>query len=209
MQRHFQTMALGANKRQRTRGCLLDSAIDVLAKQGINNAKISDITAQAGLANGTFYNHFKDKEQLVAQTAIAIAVELSKQLDDAMQGLDDAILRIVVASTLFIGQAVQYPQWGVVLLESYHTLPMVRSDVPQYLLSDIERGIKQNKFTVCADNFLLEQVIALLMACLRSQLEFGFEQAKTNRLCQHILRLLGLTPQQASAAIEQAQCWRQ
>ncbi len=209
MQRHFQTQAKGANKRQRTRGSLLDAAIDVMAKQGISNAKISDITQHAGLADGTFYNHFKDKESLVTETAVAIAMELAQQLDLAMHQIDDALSRVTVASSLFVQLAVQYQQWGQVLLESYYTFGAIRRKGPIYLQKDIALGIEQKQFNVELDAFLLEQVVALLMACLRHQLEQGFDQQKNQRMCEHILRMLGVSSTLAAESVRAAQVWIQ
>ncbi|MDA0959191.1 MAG: TetR/AcrR family transcriptional regulator [Proteobacteria bacterium] len=55
----FRQQTIGKKKRERTRGALLDSAISVFASKGYEATRISDITAHADLANGTFYNYSK------------------------------------------------------------------------------------------------------------------------------------------------------
>jgi AcrR family transcriptional regulator len=53
----------GAKKRARTRADLLAAARKVFAKRGYHEASILDITTEADVGVGTFYLHFRDKEE--------------------------------------------------------------------------------------------------------------------------------------------------
>jgi AcrR family transcriptional regulator len=63
-----------------TESTLKDAARRVFARQGYLNTKITDITAEAGRAAGSFYNHFTSKEELLK----ALLADLLAESDDAV-----------------------------------------------------------------------------------------------------------------------------
>jgi TetR/AcrR family fatty acid metabolism transcriptional regulator len=44
---------------------ILDAAIEVIAEKGFAQSRVSDIAARAGVADGTIYLYFKNKEQIL------------------------------------------------------------------------------------------------------------------------------------------------
>jgi len=55
--------ARNANKYQR----ILDAAIEVIAKHGYASSRVTDIAARAGVADGTIYLYFHNKEELLME----------------------------------------------------------------------------------------------------------------------------------------------
>ena len=61
-------MALDANKSARSsdkRRRILDGALKAFARKGFYNTKVSEIAAEAGVADGTIYLYFKNKDDLL------------------------------------------------------------------------------------------------------------------------------------------------
>ncbi len=52
------------DNKNRKRTALLENAFDLFITKGINKTSISDIVQKAGVAKGTFYLYFKDKEDI-------------------------------------------------------------------------------------------------------------------------------------------------
>lgn len=196
-ERYFRDQALGANKRERTRSALLDAAIRVIAEKGMEALKISDITTAADLANGTFYNHFSDKNEILREAAYGIALEVSRLLDAQMEEITDGPTRVVTATAAFIDLVVVQPDWAAIMIDSTSYLPQLRDDVFTYLRKDIDLGIAQCKFDVDVTPFLIEQIVSLIIAAVRHQLTNGAEPEITRQACDSVLRLLGLSPAKA------------
>jgi AcrR family transcriptional regulator len=202
METYFRQQAIGANKRVRTRFALIDSAIDVFSEKGFEEASISEIAAVAGLANGTFYNHFKDKDELAAASAEAITLEIAKQLAERMSDLEAGVSRIVAASFAFLRMASLHEPWGTVLVEQFQRRPAAGARAMMYVRSDIQLAVEQRKLDVMVDEYLLEQLSALMIAALRWQLADGFQEGPLRRTCEYVLRVVGLTPKQARREME-------
>jgi AcrR family transcriptional regulator len=52
-------------RRRRTRDIILDAADAVFSRKGVDNATVNDITDEADVAYGTFYNHFRSMDTIV------------------------------------------------------------------------------------------------------------------------------------------------
>ena len=75
----------------------------------------------------------------------------------------------------------------------------------RYMRADIERTAAQLELDVEIDSFLIGQVGALIIAALQNLLHSGAHDNRIERTCEHILRLLGLTPSQARREVARAQ----
>ncbi len=53
-------------RRVATRQKLIDAARQIVAKNGFAGLRVEDVVEQAGVAKGTFFSHFEDKDRLMA-----------------------------------------------------------------------------------------------------------------------------------------------
>ncbi|MEU6829399.1 TetR/AcrR family transcriptional regulator [Nocardia beijingensis] len=63
-------------KSRRTRASLVDAARRVFDRDGFLDARITDISREAGLAHGSFYTHFASKEAIFTEVALQVEQEI-------------------------------------------------------------------------------------------------------------------------------------
>ena len=73
--------------REATSRAVLEAAEQVFAEDGLHGASMSRIAERAGVAVGTLYNHFKDREALFNALLDQRRAELLDELDRARAAL--------------------------------------------------------------------------------------------------------------------------
>lgn len=79
------TKTLRERLREETEQTLLEAAEQVFAEQGVGGTRIEDISKRAGVAVGTLYNYFEDREELLAALMARRRAELVKMLDEVSE----------------------------------------------------------------------------------------------------------------------------
>ncbi|MEK9824622.1 MAG: TetR/AcrR family transcriptional regulator, partial [Gammaproteobacteria bacterium] len=180
-------------------GVLLDSAISVFASKGYEATKILDITNHAGLANGTFYNYYQDKDELLRDVATGLAVEITGQINEEMVELGHGPTRVVLATARLLQTARKEPEWLDVLQEGVFIVPELQSAIVQYLRQDLEMGVDQGHFRIELNLLLVNQILSLIRTALL--LDRTMKDDTIIQTCEAVLRLLGMTPAKAAKQV--------
>jgi AcrR family transcriptional regulator len=78
------SMATEAIEKRDRRTALLEAGREVLAEKGLEAAKVSDIVARAGVAQGTFYLYFPSKLSLVVALVEAMNTDTMAEVTEAV-----------------------------------------------------------------------------------------------------------------------------
>ncbi len=76
---------LRGQMREETEQALMEAAEEMFAEQGVLGTRIEDISKRAGVAVGTLYNYFEDREQLLAALMSRRRARLVKALDEVSE----------------------------------------------------------------------------------------------------------------------------
>lgn len=76
---------------RRTRNKLLDAAEAIFGEKGFDRASIGEITQQAGVAQGTFYIYFPDKQAVLVELVRELSHCLRQEIAEAVAGLTDRL----------------------------------------------------------------------------------------------------------------------
>jgi TetR/AcrR family transcriptional regulator, fatty acid metabolism regulator protein len=80
--------------RTNKRNLITDAAVDVFAEKGFHQARVADIARKAGVADGTIYLYFKNKEDLLLSVFEEKMDYLLTELGHALQDIHDPVDRI-------------------------------------------------------------------------------------------------------------------
>jgi len=185
--------------RARTRALILDAAVRVFARKGAGAAAIHEIAAEAGVANGTFYNYFRTREDLLEATSVRLADRLHAEVAASHAGIDDPAERIAIGCRRFVLQARLDAVWGAALLRVWHSTqtPSTRGAAP--LLADLRAGRRRGRLRYPGEAAALDLVQGTVLAGMRTVLEGRAGEEHASAVAVLVLRGLGLAAAEADA----------
>lgn len=100
---------VGAERRQRTRLRLIESALEVFAEKGVDATVIEDVIASAGVSRGTFYNYFRTDAELLAAVGEEVSNDTVRRIESVVGALPDPAERLAQGLRLCLHLARKYP----------------------------------------------------------------------------------------------------
>lgn len=152
-------------KRERTRRALLEAGLRVLAERG-DALTASDVVQAADVSNGTFYNHFTDRDAFIRAIAHESLVALATGIADETEGTDPA-WRFAMGSIRVLETARREPLWGRALLRLTELPAPPHEAIQTHLRADLADGLAAGRFTRGDDAITVDLVTGTLMSTLR------------------------------------------
>ena len=104
-----------------------EAAIRVISRKGMASATMQEIAEEAGVAKGTIYLYFRDREELVEKTFETASGELHKRIDAALDGegsFAERLRAVITAKLAFFNENREF-------FRLYHTLRMPEGTATQ------------------------------------------------------------------------------
>jgi AcrR family transcriptional regulator len=179
------------SKRERTRRQLIDAGLRVIAERG-EALTASDVVTAADVSNGTFYNHFLDRDDFIQTLAHESLKAMTEGSADDTEGADPA-WRFAVATARVLDAAIRQPLWGRAVLRLTECPTPMHAAVQQHLRSDLAEGHRTGRFTHGDDPITVDLVSGTVMASIRRLVSIDAPLDDTGRdAIPHVVaRLLG------------------
>jgi AcrR family transcriptional regulator len=186
-------------KRERTRRTLLQAAVGVIAARGVEAASVQEIAAAAGVANGTFYLHFRDKAAVVEGVASWLAASLCERIAASQAEIKDGAERMAIGNRRYVLLAMENPGWARLLLDIAPAAPERLAEISRYPLADLDLGRRQGRFQVRDRQAGLDLVMGTVAQAMRTVALARAPPSYPSLIAALVLRGLGMAAAEADA----------
>ena len=135
--------------RQEKRARIIDAAIEVFAEKGFRGARISDIAAEAGIAAGTIYLYFKNKDEVLLSIFEEKMEEVIAHLKTGLEGISNHRDRLRIFARTHFDLLQEHPSlaqvFQVELRQSHRFLREYRPEHLWAYLSVIDEIIRDGQ----------------------------------------------------------------
>ena len=188
---------IGAERRDRTRQKLLAAGARVVAELGEKKASIDDFIRAAGVARGTFYNHYSTRKELLDDLWASTGRAPFLQIQKSCEGLDDPAERLVTEARMVFDCAARDAAWGWLVYAMSADRETVSDDLLQYPRPYLEIGRKRGRFQF--DDLLSasDLVVGSVRWGLRAVLEEDRPMRCGDAMCILLLKALSINEAEA------------
>src|SRR5207248_10385577 len=146
-------------RKARTRQALIDAAARLIAEGRGDRASIAEITEEADIGFGSFYNHFDSKEQLFATASEEVLERWGQLIDRASAGITDPAELFAVGTRITGRLGWTHPDIaGFLTGTGINVLDISTGLVPR-ALRDIEAGRAAGRFTILDPEIALSAAV--------------------------------------------------
>ena len=185
--------------RDRTQRLLIDAAVRVFARKGTGAAAIHEVAAEAGVSNGTFYNYFRTREELVAAASLSLAERLFAEITASARDVTDPAERLAIGARRFILRALEERTWGAALLRVWASSPVWVGYTAAPLRDDLRLGKRRRRLRYRAEAAAVDLVQGTVLAAMRTVLEGRAGADHASVVAAMLLRGLGVDADEADA----------
>ncbi len=168
-----------------------------MARKGVDAATIAEITEEADLGFGTFYNHFASKEAIVDEVLASGLESVGGSLDRLTEGMEDPARILATAVRHLLAVADRDPVFAWFVLRA----PNASAQLTQHFLHraerDVGRGRKEGRFVIHDPTSLAIAILGMILEGTRAKLVGTATSSIDEHLAAYALRLLGIDEAEA------------
>ena len=178
----------------RTRTALLDAGHRLIVDKGVAGLRIAEITSEADVALGSFYNHFATKEELVEAVASQTLTALASEIVPADAGADDPAVVAITALRRFVRLA-------RLLVNLGRGEELFLDAISPYARTALARAAADGAFEIEDIEVAVATIVGGGLSLIRRILEQQLAPGADAIYARMVLRSLGVRPREATRII--------
>lgn len=205
---HDRTVRPGARTRQtKTREVLLSAARRMMARRSRATFTIDELIQAAGVAKGSFYNHFPDKEAIADEVHRVVREVEEAEVRAVNSDVQDPVARIARGMAVYARMSLTVPEDARILTLHQFDGHFLQSAVNAGLVADLRAALGKGRVvapSIEAAAMLVVGQVAVLMARLSGE----SSNTTAHAVAQHCIAItlvgIGLSHRDAQLIATQA-----
>lgn len=165
---------------------IIEAALGVIAERGPDSPVIEDFIQAAGIARGTFYNHFKTTEDLVTATSSWLEDALIDSIESVIGVFDDPVRRAATGMRLWLHLSRQDPVFCAFVVRSRFR----GAAVERALALDLGAGLRSGRFTAPSIELARDLVVGTIREAQARMMDVRVPATHPDDVVRLILRAL-------------------
>lgn len=187
----------GRRKRE-TRRKLLDAAQTLMARQGIDATTIQQITDEADVGFGSFYNYFASKDAIVEAICAETIESFGDALDTIGEHVDDYAEVLSASIRYVVGKGSSDEKWGWFLIRTAFAAPSVELGLLKRMSRDLHAGLRSGRFKTDNEEATNVALGGIALSVIGSRLRGVLDDRAPELAATMALRMLGLSDEEAA-----------
>jgi AcrR family transcriptional regulator len=197
MQKEDHRTRVAAERRERMRRRLFESAMQLVAEKGPAATSIDDVIQAAEVSRGTFYKYFDAPDALFDALALEVVNEIIRMAEPVVLDIEDPAERVATGMRLILQVALSNPQVAGFLVRL--GWPKLRSGdvLLDYLRRDLARGMRKGRFMELPIHLALNIVVMTVLGSIHAMLGMRSRKGFAEQAVASAMRGLGLEKKEA------------
>ena len=195
---------VAAERRERMRRRLIESAMIVFAEKGVGASVIPDVVAAAEVSQGSFYNYFRTNEDLLAAVSNELSSDMIALIEGVVGEVADPPLRVAmgIRSYLHLTRSQRllacFLAGAGLRLAGAGKEARQQSSVYHFLPADLEEGQKRGDFIDAPVDTLIDIIKGASLIAIDRMAHSRVAKNYPDTIVAGILRSLGMSADAAA-----------
>lgn len=184
-------------KAEQTRRRILEAAQKQMAQGGPESITIQAVTEGADIGQGTFYNYFKSRDELIDSVIVDVVENLGRRLDKLTAGMPDAAEIYSFSLRHLMHTAVSDPVWGWFMVRLGIAQEGLLNALGPRASRDLQIGVDSGRFKINDVALASAMTFGSLLAVMHNYLDGDKTEDPSDAYAESLLRMVGISPEEA------------
>lgn len=191
--------------RQRTRKRLLDAAYRVMSRIGVDATTINQVTEEADVGFGSFYNYFSSKEEIARTVFHEQLADFSDRMDEMNAGIEDPSVRLSRNILRILSKTRRDPVWGWFFVHAEYALQELRGVFWESHQRNLNQGLQLGCYRFDGSPTTVGDIaFGSTLSVMRSILENRATLTAETETVELLMMLMGVAADRAKRLATQA-----